>query len=608
MKPNKPLKGGVLLKRVLIVVMASLMLTVGFIVLVYGFLSRSVFTSVKFAELKPKARALGVLASEIMTGEHSAEVRELMEGLDSSILGAYFTIFDENGEIILASDSMNAADVRGFSAMVGQVLGGMEVTASGVAASSNITASGVAASSNITMVGVGMPILQEGEVRGGVLMFLPIYEVYAALGSLNLSLTLALICVIPIIGVLVFVMMERVVRPLRQMRDVAMNMAAGDYTVRADAGQKGEIGQLAHSLNHLAQELTRTIGDLTLERNRLMQSVDGLSEGFISVNSLGRITHHNPAVSALFNTAYLPGEIERAALIPNDAIWLDFDDAISDNRIVLRDIDVNGRLIHATITPFAGESGGVAGAVGLFTDITESERLERTRRDYVANVSHELRTPLTAMRALIEPLRDGMIRSEEARIRYYDIILRETLRLSRLIDDLMELSRLQSGKISIDKQVMTLNDLISDLAEKYSAAAEDRNQKFNLLFDPSGCPQVVSNPDRVEQVLVILLDNAMKYTPEGGSISLNARWNDTHVVLSVRDTGIGISESDLPYVFDRFYKADKSRTGSSGSGLGLSIAREMLRWMGEEIFVTSEKDVGSEFSFTLRRFDKNENA
>ena len=112
-----------------------------------------------------------------------------------------------------------------------------------------------------------------------------------------------------------------------------------------------------------------------------------------------------------------------------------------------------------------------------------------------------------------------------------------------------------------------------------------------------------SNPDRVEQVLVILLDNAMKYTPEGGEITLNGRWNDTHVVLSVRDTGIGISQSDLPYVFDRFYKADKSRTGSSGSGLGLSIAREMLRWMGEEIFVTSEEGRGSEFSFTIRRHD-----
>lgn len=151
--------------------------------------------------------------------------------------------------------------------------------------------------------------------------------------------------------------------------------------------------------------------------------------------------------------------------------------------------------------------------------------------------------------------------------------------------------------------MLELGDLINDLAEKYSAAAEERKQRFKLMFRPEDCPPVLSNADRVEQVLVILLDNAMKYTPEGGEIFLNAQWNDSHVVLSVRDTGIGISESDLPYVFDRFYKADKSRTGSSGSGLGLSIAREMLKWMGEEIFVTSEKGKGSEFSFTLKRYD-----
>ncbi len=591
MKRARPVIGSVILKRVFGIVSISLILTMGFTIFLYNILSQNMFASIKSAELRPKARALGSLASEIMSGgENEALLRQMTGRLDPALLGAYFVVFDGEGAPLLASEEVNTEDLRGFSGMVSQVLSGQEVMVSGETAVSKMA-----------MVGVGVPILTENTPVGGVLMFLPMYESYAALSSLNMALTIALICVIPIMAILVFVMVERVVRPLRQMRDVATSMASGNYTVRADDSQKGEVGQLANSLNQLARELTRTIGDLTLERNRLRQSVDSLTEGFISINSLGRITHHNPAVSALFNMPYVPGEIEREALLSNESVWADFDESVTNKRIVIRDIDVGGRLIHSTISPFSGESGEVAGAVGLFSDITESERLERTRRDYVANVSHELRTPLTAMRALIEPLKDGMIRSEEARLRYYDIILRETLRLSRLIDDLMELSRLQSGKISIDRQVMDLSEMILDLSEKYRATAEDKNQKFDLLFDPMLCPRVVSNPDRVEQVLVILLDNAMKYTPEGGTIFLNARWNETHVVLSVRDTGIGISESDLPYVFDRFYKADKSRTGSSGSGLGLSIAREMLRWMGEDIFVTSEKDKGSEFSFTLKR-------
>ena len=591
MKRMKPIRGSVLLKRAVMVVLVSLLLTVVSTVGLYNVLSRTMFSSVKFAELKPKAHALAGAAGQMMGGGGQAEAMgKAIEQLTPSLLGAYFAVLDCDGRVVMASASINSEDVKGFSGMVQQVMAGQEVTATGVTAVSNIT-----------MVGVGVPVMWDNIQIGGVLMFLPMYEAYAALSSLNLALTIALICVLPIVLILVFVMMERVVRPLREMRDIAMHMASGNYSVRADDSQKGEVGQLARSLNHLARELSRTIGDLTLERNRLRQSLDGLTEGFICVNSFGKVTHHNPAVSGLFHAAYVPGEVEREALGLRESVWTDFDEAVSENRIVIRDTDVDGRLIHSTISPFAGEGGEVAGAVGLFTDITESERLERTRRDYVANVSHELRTPLTAMRALIEPLRDGMIRTEEARLRYYDIILRETMRLSRLIDDLMELSRLQSGKISIDQQVMPLSEMILDLSEKYSAAAEDKNQKFNLLFEANDCPLVFSNPDRVEQVLVILLDNAMKYTPEGGEIFLNARWNETHVVLSVRDTGIGISESDLPYVFDRFYKADKSRTGSSGSGLGLSIAREMLRWMGEEIFVTSEPGKGSEFSFTLKR-------
>lgn len=593
MKRERPIKGGVLLKRVILVVLLAISLIVAFTLLLYNALSRYTFTSVKSMELMPKARALGSLVSRcIGEDEEAMQLRGLISYLDQSLLGAHFVVFDEQGSVLLASDALNGVEIQGFDSIPHQVLNGQEVTATGREPILGVM-----------MIGVGTPVMKNNQVMGGVMLFLPMYEVLAALGNLNLSLMMALICVVPIVAVLVFVLVARVVRPLRQMRDTALSMAAGNYSVRADDSQKGEVGQLGQSLNHLARELRRTIGDLTLERNRLRQSVDGLSEGFISLNSLGKVTHHNPAVSALFNMPYTAGEIDREDLIANSSVWADFDEAISQNRIVIRDTDVGGRLIHSTISPLVDENGDVAGAVGLFSDITESERLERTRRDYVANVSHELRTPLTAMRALIEPLKDGMVRTEEARLRYYDIIFKETLRLSRLIDDLMELSRLQSGKLSVDVSVLNMEELISDLAEKYSAAAEDNGQTFNLMFNPADCPQVVSNADRVEQVLVILLDNAMKYTPEGGHIYLNAQWNKSHVLFSVRDTGIGISESDLPYVFDRFYKADKSRTGSSGSGLGLSIAREMLKWMGEEIFVTSEKGKGSEFSFTLKRYN-----
>jgi len=174
------------------------------------------------------------------------------------------------------------------------------------------------------------------------------------------------------------------------------------------------------------------------------------------------------------------------------------------------------------------------------------------------------------------------------------------LRLSRLISDLMELSRLQSGSISVHVEPMDLQEMIMDICERYSHVAKERGRKFQWPASMDGCPRVITNSDRIEQLMVILLDNAMKYSNDGCTVGVDVNWNSDRVVVSVKDNGPGIAEADLPYVFDRFYKADKSH-GSQGSGLGLSIARELLRWMGEEIWVSSTEGEGAVFSFTIRR-------
>jgi signal transduction histidine kinase len=195
-----------------------------------------------------------------------------------------------------------------------------------------------------------------------------------------------------------------------------------------------------------------------------------------------------------------------------------------------------------------------------------------------------------------------MVTEEADRQRYYDIILREIQRLSRLINDQLELSRLQSGNLAIQKSVMTLDDVVYDVCDRYTTIAEEHGLELKLETDFAQCPPVYANADRVEQMLIILVDNAIKYT-EKGSVTVWADWDDERVVMHVKDTGIGIEENDLPYVFDRFYKVDKAHSGK-GSGLGLSIAKELLKQMDEEIWVTSEKGQGTEFSFTLHRPEK----
>ncbi len=393
-----------------------------------------------------------------------------------------------------------------------------------------------------------------------------------------------------------------VVKPLGKLRDVAVSVADGNLEVRANERAPGEIGELGCALNNVSTQLSRNMYSLIIERNRLKQMLNGLSEGIVAIDSEGRITHTNPALATMFTKQKADPHMPdmRMKYIPDKTVWEDFDAVLASGETITRNMTDRERTIRVTISPIIDELGTIAGAGGLFSDVTSLERLERTRREYVSNVSHELRTPLTAIRALVEPLKEGMVTKEEDRMRYYDIILREVMRLSRLINDQLELSRLQSGTLAIQKSRMTLDDLVYDVCDRYLTIAQEKGLALTILTDFALCPPVYANADRVEQLLIILVDNAIKYTESGG-VSVNATWDDTKVILSVKDTGIGIEDEDLPYVFDRFYKVDKAHTGK-GSGLGLSIAKELVKRMDEELWVTSEKGVGTEFSYTVHRW------
>lgn len=388
------------------------------------------------------------------------------------------------------------------------------------------------------------------------------------------------------------------VLPIAALRDAAVKIASGELEVRASEKAPGEIGELGRAINHLSYQLSYNMYQLIIERNRLKQMLDNLSEGIVAVDAEGKLTHRNPAVDALIGSGIHISD-SRLHRMDNGRIWQDFKRAIESGVCVERSAELRGKTVRVAISPIIDEIGEVAGAVGLFSDITQQERLERTRRDYVANVSHEMRTPLTAVRALIEPLKEGMVKDEAARMRYYDIILREVMRLSRLIADLMELSRLQSGTLAVEKRAVKIDDLLLDLCDRYQMIAEEHELDFQIGSDFYTLPEVYTNTDRVEQLMVILLDNAIKYT-EKGTITVSADVDENKVTVSVADTGVGIAAEDIPYVFDRFYKVDKAHSGN-GSGLGLSIARELWNWMGEELIVESEKDKGTTFRFTIAR-------
>ena len=617
------MKHSAFLRRFLALTYGAILLFALLIMGIYNVISPRLFAQDKIDDLTAKGQIISGYISSTLRGEISSSYLVPLIGRSTSQWEATVWVVDAHGDTLIRTQQIDGRRVGKLPAslsdsMLSTVLSGQVATHIGTLEDLNTetpsspesrTTTADSALRGLTqdaeegesseevingsLVAVAVPITFLGQVVGAVFMAQSMTEIISGMQALNNTITFSLIAVALLMLPVVFLLAARMSRPLRNMRSVALTMAGGDLTVRAEEHTHDEIGELGGALNYLSRELGQTISSLEVERNRLQSLINGLSEGIIAVDAQGQTTLINPAVPRLLS---LPdGVTDVRAAAPD--VYAMFDESLQSGEPVLRTIWVRELALRVSIAPLRQKDGTGAGCVGILSDVTSAERLEQTRRDYVANVSHELRTPLTAMRALLEPLRDGLIKTEEQKQQTYEVVLRETMRLSRLVSDMLELSRLQSGTASLTRSVFSPLPLFSIIHETYSAYAEDYQQTF-VYNVPDSLPQVTGNPDRTQQVLIALLDNAFKYTPEGGTVTLSAALEGDVVRVTVRDTGIGIGPEDLPHVFDRFYKADKSHH-SRGTGLGLAIAYEIMKNLGEEMTVSSALGVGSAFSFTL---------
>jgi len=625
MTAGRPKRHSASFRRVLVLVYGTVILFALLITGIYTVVSPQIFASNKISDLIPKGQIIAGYIESTLRGELSSTYLVPLIGRSTSQWEATVWVVDASGDTLIRTQQIEGRRVGRLPAklsesMLPQVLSGEVATHVGSmedltvsdgtsqrkSAWSSSVMNGLSEGSaktpetdsteevmNGNLVVVAVPITFMDEVIGAVFMAQSMTEIMGGMQALTNTLALSLLLVGLLMLPVVLFFASRMVRPITRMRTVALTMAGGDLTARAEDGSNDEYGELGRALNHLSSELGSTISSLQMERNRLQSLINGLSEGIIAVDARGATTLINPAVYGLLNLQSTDDNVRAAA--PD--VFAMFDQALSSAQAVKKTVWQGDVALHISVSPLLLQSGEVTGCVGIVSDVTSAERLEQTRRDYVANVSHELRTPLTAMRALIEPLRDGLVKTEEQRQQIYDVVLRETMRLSRLVNDMLELSRLQSGTASLSRSVFAPLPLFNLIHETYSAYAEDYQQTF--VYDvPEDLPSVWGNPDRTQQVLIVLLDNAFKYTPEGGVVTLSACAEGDVVRVRVRDTGVGIPAADLPHVFDRFYKVDKSHH-SKGTGLGLAIAYEIMKHLGEEMSVTSEPGRGSCFTFTL---------
>lgn len=455
---------------------------------------------------------------------------------------------------------------------------------------------------HINAIAVGEPLYgSDGKIEGGLIFVREIQHIDTAFGKLNSALRILGIAIVPVLLIIALASIRQINKPISDMTKVAIELTNGNYSVRANENVHGEIGIFARAMNRMSDTISQTIYQLDSEKRQLWYILSSFTDGVAALDNTGNLTHYNPALMKMFGSVDVKTPHD---LIPDTEIWEAFRRVLETREPnTLRYTLPGEKYLWISIVPVMGENDTCTGVVGLFKDVTEIENLEKMRRDYIANISHELRTPLTAIRGLLEPLSDGMIKDDAVKMRYYGIMLHEVERLSRLITDMLQLSRLQSGTEYMEKSTFNIGELIDDVYQSYRQNAQQKGIHLELDMDDE-LPDVISDPDRIEQVLVILLDNAMRYAGDGGTIRIGAHQDCNDVHVSVWDSGCGIAPEDMVHVFERFYKTDKSRK-EGGTGLGLSIAKQIMDKLDEQITVQSEVGKWTCFTFTVKKYVSN---
>ena len=450
--------------------------------------------------------------------------------------------------------------------------------------------------------------------RGAARLAVPLADMDAALRSLRHLLLAALAVALVVAIVMSSGAAHLLSGALRQMTDVARRMSSGDLQARTRVTGTDEIAELGRALDHLAGSLSTTLGELRGERDLLGRILQSMREGVLVLDADRRILLVNPA---LRSTLLLGPAVEGKApleAIRNADLQEILERAFSANEPTSGEIEVGGLtrkrlLVHASpLPPIAGDGsfagdGEAAGLLAVFVDVTEIRRLETLRKDFVANVSHELRTPVTAVRSAVETLRHTLERDQTSSVRFVDMIDRNAQRLGSLVEDLLDLSRIESQEYKPTLEALPLRPAAEQVLALLRPKVDQKRQSLALEIPAEG---FVLRADRraLEQVLTNLVENAVKYCPMGSSITLRARLvgegAEARARVEVADTGPGIEPRHQPRLFERFYRVDGGRSRDmGGTGLGLSIVKHLVEAMSGDVGVESIPGRGSTFWFTL---------
>lgn len=446
---------------------------------------------------------------------------------------------------------------------------------------------------------VGQPLHLPGRERGAVFLYQSLETIESAISETKNIVVFSAAIAIVLTTIFAFFLSSRITAPLRKMRQAAMEVAEGKFDTKVPILTNDEIGQLAIAFNRMGRELNRNLMALNQEKEQLSRILSSMADGVITIDRKGTIVVTNPPAEKFLTAWYYEKGMasEDTDDIPKVVKKL-FQKVVVLEKEQFTEIDIQGRVWALLMSPLY-DGTFVRGAVAVIRDVTEERRHDKLRKDFIANVSHELRTPISMLQGYSEAIIDDIAQSDEEKKEIAQIIYDESLRMGRLVNELLDLARMEAGHNELLYESVDVNTFCERIARKFQGLAKE--QKIQLTLELEEKIGFYSfDPDRIEQVLTNLIHNAIRHTVENGTVKLKVYTLNNELIFDVEDNGSGIPEEDLPFVFERFYKADKARTrGRSGTGLGLAIAKNIVLAHGGQISVHSKLNEGTTFIFKI---------
>ncbi|MEI3604705.1 ATP-binding protein [Pseudogracilibacillus sp. SE30717A] len=446
---------------------------------------------------------------------------------------------------------------------------------------------------------IGTPIPHKG---GAIFVFQSLDVINQTKAETTKIIFVAAAIAILLTTIFAFFLSTRITAPLIQMRKAAIDLAKGEFNTKLPVLTHDEIGELAIAFNRMGKQLNFHINALRQEKEQLTSIVNSMADGVITLTREGKIIVINPPAEQFIQDWYFENNVrfdEYEDQLPDD-LQLILQKVIKEEKEVLQELNLQGRDWVMIMTPLYDNSY-VRGAVAVIRDMTEERQLDKLRKDFISNVSHELRTPIALMQGYSEAIVDDIAESTVEKNELASIIHEESLRMGRLVNELLDIGRMEAGHIELNLESIDVEQFIERIYKKFIGMADENNIQLRLTKEIEK-NIITIDQDRIEQVFTNLIDNALGHTKPDGFVHILVRSKDGYFYVEVEDNGSGIPEEDLSFIFERFYKADKSRTRNKkkkGTGLGLAIAKHIVSAHEGTIQVKSKVNEGTTFSFKI---------